>query len=139
MNKQDKTVTISNHTYTIKELEDIKDYIKGIGTKKIKPRHNDLGLCSKLGTFMEGIGVAIYRYGYSNLAIEFVCALDKDWPKHSGSAAYPIPSTKKGTCPVRMYNNYKKWGTSKYAALRYEFCLYIAAKLNKLIKEAKNA
>lgn len=73
-------------------------------------------------------------YNISSLYIringdDFVKHYAKGWEHLTDYPGYPIPQTVPQHSPATMYSHTELWGRSKYANLRRDLCLFMAARV----------
>lgn len=131
------------------DKQEVIDYLRGLGTGQagLPERDRCCGICSLL------------RDRFNREVEDEVMLLARRWEKYSGSPTYPVPgeafcrqyygdeelaiiSAMEGHGIERsvflatrafQHNGENQWGTSPYADLRRELCLFLADELEKTL------
>lgn len=116
--------------YTLKETKLIRACLINFGKGKKLPFNPKYGICYNLEEYMVKRGICIAE---DMDAYTLVRVLSQGWSKHSGRYSYPVD--KNLVSDIDFYNEgWEMWKkNTPYGDARRELCLYIAAKLTKLI------
>lgn len=111
-----------------KITQEMVDYCRNMGNRKIKPRRKAFGLCTEFKEEFENQGV-MTNLGHH---IDFT-----KYPNFSGNPHYPIKSFNNRYAPITKHKLTKNlWDKrTKYGKERYKFCLWCADELERLMNK----
>ena len=107
----------------------LADHLEKLAAGTIEPVNPRLGICGELGLL-----IPLSRNSYHAFSkLDLVMDLVVDWPKYSGSLAFPVPHPAYNRPVDAFYNpDYSKWDTdTEYGRNRRELCGWLAEELRK--------
>lgn len=83
-----------------------------------------------------GICAGLVRGSEYLVEPEILAPFFKKWNKFSGNVNYPVPATRKNSCPHTQYANTSNYYKGKYGQLRLELLQFCIAECKALINAA---